>query len=84
MKFYKDNSNIVLFNKMKNNNLTYIYSNNTTVQFIKNGINHNYKNLAYIAFNTIKGFYLYGCYYGDQTKFTKSSWRKFTKLQVFL
>ena len=42
MKFYKDNSNIVLFNKMKNNNLTYIYSNTTTVQFIKNGINHNY------------------------------------------
>lgn len=84
MKFYKDNSNIISFKIMKNNILTYIYCNEITVKFIKNGKNHNYKNMGYINNNNIKWFYLHGKHYGNQNDFTKSSWRKFVKLQAFL
>ena len=84
MKFYKDNTNIYSFNEMNHNKLTYVYCNKITVQFIKNGKNHNFKNMGYIVNNTTKWFYLYGKYFGNQNDFTKSSWRKFAKLQAFL
>jgi hypothetical protein len=88
MKFYiynyKNNTNIDYFNKIKNNKLTSIYcSNFYYIQFFKNGLFNNDKNASYIS-GKYKEFDLNNKYYGDQDKFTKKSWRKFVKLQVFL
>jgi hypothetical protein len=82
MKFYK-NKDYYYF--IVNNNLAAIYSNthNNIIMFFKKGEAHNTKNAAYID-NIIKAFYLNGNFYGNNTDFTKQSWRKFVKMQVFL
>jgi hypothetical protein len=84
MKFYKDN-NWHLIYKIQYNKLTAIYlSHINSISFFKNGKKHNYKNAAYISYYGIEEFYLNGKDYGTNYTFTKSSWRKFVKMQVFL
>jgi predicted phosphohydrolase len=86
MKFYKDkiNGNHSYWNKIIINKLNAIYCSSFSVHFYKNGMKHNTKNPAYIRFDRYKTFYLNDKSYGNQDKFTKKSWRKFIKLQVFL
>ena len=86
MKFYKDKSNNYNFywSRIKSRKLTSIYVNIIGIIFLKNGIMHNAKNAAYICPNGHKEFYLNDKFYGYKNKFTKYSWRKFIKLQVFL
>ncbi len=85
MKFYrykykkKYSLRLINFNK-----LTVIYSDDYAVVFLKDGLRHNTKNFSYINNIGYKQFCLNGKYYGDQTKFTKYSWRRFVKLQAFL
>ena len=54
------------------------------VRFVKNGNFHDNKNAAFIATNRQKEFILNDKNYGDHTKFTKESWRRFVKLRIFL
>ncbi len=82
MKFYKDNFNWRYRDKIRRNKLTAIYINNI-IAFYKNGKLHNNKNVAYISIYGTKEFFLNDKYYRTNT-FTKHSWRKFAKLQVFL
>ena len=83
MKFYReDKSYYNYWSKTIRNKLTAIYCNNS-IYFFKNGEKHNAKNAAYIS-NTGKVFCLNNQCYGYGTNFTKQSWRKFVKLQVFL
>jgi hypothetical protein len=90
MKFYRDNKSIYYFCKIRNNKLTSIYQESyyeketSCVKFYKNGLKHNDKNAAYIGLDGYKDFCLENEEYGDEEKFTKESWRKFVKLQVFL
>ena len=86
MKFYKDTNSWTydFWNKIVNNKLTATYINSYTSIFLKNGLINNPKNVAYIRFDGYKEFWLNGKIYGDENDFTKSSWRKFTKLQAFL
>jgi hypothetical protein len=80
MKFYRD----INWNKIINNKLTAIYL-DYNIYFYKDGKIHNSKNVAYIRYdNRYKEFYLNGKLYGNQDTFTKESWRRFVKLQVFL
>jgi hypothetical protein len=85
MKFYferKQFSNY--FDRIIDNNLIAIYYDTSCIIFLKDGKEHNSKNVAYIA-DRYKHFYLNGKFYGSQ--FTKKSWRKFVrelKLQAFL
>ena len=78
-------------NKIINNKLTCSYHltsahNNISIaiEFYKNGQNHNSKNASYFNYNGFKEFSLNGKIYGYHNTFTKSSWRKFVKLQAFL
>ena len=80
MKFYKEG----YWNKIRINNLDAIYHDYYNVIFYKNGIISNSKNAAFIEINEYKEFYLNDKDYGDENSFTKKSWRKFAKLQVFL
>ena len=82
MKFYKENKYACnyFYKKIKSNNITAVYQDYITL-FYKNGKRHNAKNAADII-NDSKIFYLNGKNYGDN--FTKESWRRFVKLQVFL
>jgi len=80
MKFYLKNKNNLT--KIINNKLTVIYSCGH-IFFFKDGTYHNNKNAAYNS-NRYKEFYLDGIHYGSKNKFTKQSWRRFCKLQVFL
>ena len=85
MKFYVDKDFWNLWSKIINNKLTAILSDYyNDVLFYKNGLKHNVKNTSYIALNQSTPFYLNGEYYGNENTFTKSSWRKFAKLQAFL
>ncbi len=77
MKFYKD------FDYC-DNKLNAIYQGSDCILFYKNGKPHNIKAVAFIASNGFKEYYLDGKFYGNQRKFTKESWRRFVKLQVFL
>lgn len=52
--------------------------------FFKDGMYHNNKNAAIIYYSGYKEFYLNNKHYGNQNKFTKHLWRKFSKLQAFL
>jgi hypothetical protein len=52
------------------------------IVFFKNGYVHNPKNAIYFKGN--KEFYLNDEIYGYENEFTKQSWRKFVKMQVFL
>lgn len=84
MKFYIDKKNIISYNKIITNNLTAIYKSYDTIRFFKNGKFHNSKNVAVTNDNGFKLFYLNNKFYGNITNYSKSSWRRFTKLQVFL
>ena len=84
MKFYTENQYIyVYFNKIKKYKLTAIYH-SKSIWFFKNGESHNAKNACFVKDNIIKSFDLNGKYYGDHNLFTKQSWRRFVKMQVFL
>jgi hypothetical protein len=80
MKFYKFKSLI----KIRKLYLTAIHCDFYAITFYKNGMYHNPKNAAYIAFDGYKQFILNDKPYGDQANFTKFSWRRFVKLQAFL
>jgi hypothetical protein len=85
MKFYREKEiSSYYFGKIKNNKFNAIYSKSEYIQFFKNGIYHNTKNADYIHNDGYKEFSLNGKFYGNQDKFTKESWRKFSKLQAFL
>jgi hypothetical protein len=84
MKFYIEYSSSYYCNKICNNELTAIYYKGFAVRFYKNGIWHNNKNATFIRRDGYKEFYLNNKFYGDQNDFTKKSWRKFIKLQVFI
>mgnify|MGYP007071561290 FL=1 len=86
MKFYRDNLKAdFCWQNILDNRLTAIlldYYN--AVLFYKNGKENNTKNASYIAKSGYKQFCLNDEDYGDQTNFTKQSWRRFVKMQVFL
>ena len=87
MKFYIsiNSSTCDYLNKIINNILTAIISNKSSyVEFFKNGVLHNIKNAAIIYNNQYKNFISNNKRYGSEKDFTKESWRKFVKLQVFL
>jgi hypothetical protein len=88
MKFYRDytNYNDFYHYKIMINNLTSIYTDSYYIRFYKNGKKHNSKNFAFINKNCYgRGrYFLNGEDYGNQDNFTKQSWRRFTKLQIFL
>jgi hypothetical protein len=82
MKFYKDKTfNYWAFIIINNSNAIINYK--SEIRFFKNGLAHNSKNAA-VSYGFYKRFFLNGKNYGDQYEFTKESWRKFVKLQVFL
>ena len=55
------------------------------VYFIKKHSLHNVKNAALISkYLKVKEYYLNGNFYGNNTDFTKESWRRFCKLKAFL
>ncbi len=85
MKFYIDKKLFACWVKIIKYKLTSIYIDNAGVIFLKNGIVHNAKNAAYISKNNrCRKFYLNNKLYGYEDNFTKKSWRKFVKLQVFI
>ncbi len=85
MKFYRYNINYFFHNNIIINNLTAVYLNYYgSISFYKNGLYHNDKNLSFIDNDGYKEFCLNGKIYGNNTNFTKSSWRKFAKLKAFL
>ena len=52
--------------------------------FYKNGKFNNSKNASYIGpLPGNKEFFLNGTIYGNGNDFTKKSWRRFVKIQVF-
>ncbi len=85
MKFYKDKhkNDYYYHDNIKDNYISCIYYDGSHFIFFKNGIRHNSKNVAYIGLG-YKTFYLNDNLYGNQHDFTKESWRRFVKLQVFL
>jgi hypothetical protein len=90
MKFYKRKDDYNYWAKILKYELNAIfYEPNETnkfsfIQYFKNGKYHNNKSADYIHSNGSKYFSLNNKYYGDQTNFTKESWRRFVKLQAFL
>lgn len=87
MKFYIDKKNIISYKKIIANNLTAIYKSYDTIIFFKNGKFHSSKNAAVTYNSGFKLFYLNSKFYGNNSNivnYSKSSWRRFTKLQVFL
>ena len=83
MKFYIRKNNNYYWAKIIKYKLTSIYIDSAGIIFLKNGIVHNAKNAAYIMFKN-KSFCLNAKHYGYEDDFTKESWRRFVKLQVFL
>ena len=90
MKFYVDHykNKTYYCDKIKNNKLSAIYSYNyflssSYVQFFKNGMYHNAKNADYINYKGNKDFSLNNKFYGYKDDFTKESWRRYVKMQVF-
>jgi hypothetical protein len=84
MKFYRDKFIWKYGGKIINNKLTAIYFTEVYIEFFKNGKNHNIKNAAFIRHDGDKQFCLNDKLYGNEFNFTKKSWRKFVKLQVFI
>lgn len=72
----------IILNKKDAIYCTFIY--NHHIVFYKNGMLHNAKNASYIHNSGYKAFYLNDEYYGNHNNFTKQSWRRFVKMQVFL
>jgi hypothetical protein len=84
MKFYRQRTGPLIFwSKIKNNYITAIYVDSIAVTFYKNGNIHNLKNAADIKYNGLKSFYMDNICYSYENNFTKHSWRRFVKLQVF-
>ena len=83
MKFYNDKKFDFYRIKILKNNLTSICHNDAYICFFKNGEAHNYKNACYINILGLKQFCLNNMSYGYNNDFTKKSWRRFVKLQVF-
>jgi hypothetical protein len=83
MKFYRDKQSWDYWVKITNNKLNAIYFDIGT-WFFKNGKLNNAKNAAYNQNDEYKEFTLNDECYGDETNFTKQSWRKFARLQAFL
>ena len=83
MKFYKYKSSKKYLDIIIVNKLNAIYLDRGIILFYRNGIVHNAKNAAYIMFKN-KSFCLNAKHYGYEDDFTKESWRRFVKLQVFL
>jgi hypothetical protein len=85
MKFYKDNdyyNNYWLL--ILDKKLNAIYNSLHYVVFFKNGKYNNTKNAAYIRYSGSKDFCLNAKYYGTEYEFTKQSWRRLVKMQVFI
>jgi hypothetical protein len=82
MKFYRV-TNYIYWSKFINSKLNAIYC-DANIRFLKNGKHHNTKNAAFINYKGDKQFILNGKFYGNQINFTKESWRRFVKLNVFL
>jgi hypothetical protein len=89
MKFYKEKLRNYTYRMLCINKLTAIINSKNKVNyvdcvyFLKNGKFHNSKNATYTDNNRCKSFYLNNKFYGNQKDFTKKSWRKFVKLQIF-
>ena len=83
MKFYNDKGNSYYWCIIFDNKLTAIHSDYCGIRFFKNGLYHNTKNADYIDNYGYKDFSLNNKSYGDEDDFTKESWRRFVKLQVF-
>jgi hypothetical protein len=87
MKFYRDRdiNNNYYHNKICDNNLSacYLDSEDEEILFFNNGYIHNFKNAAYVT-KGFKSFYLNGYFCDTSWYFTKESWRRFVKLQVFI
>ncbi len=82
MNFYRDRFNSYYWGKVYYKKITAIYQSALgVILFFKNGLRHN--NIAY-NYNGYKEFYLNGIRYGNESDFTKESWRRFCKLKVFL
>ncbi len=84
MKFYKSKENNSYSIKIIINKLSALYCDSNIVNFCKNGKLHNDINASLISKNGYKEFYLNGEYYGNKNNFTKKSWRRRVKMQVFL
>ena len=86
MKFYNGKNNRYYWGIIYDNKLTAIHFDSTyySVEFCKNGELHNIKNAAYIDNSGYKEFYLNDKCYFFRNDFTKESWRRFVKTQVFL
>jgi hypothetical protein len=83
MKFYRDS--YFSWNKVTSNKLNCICQNLLKfIYFFKNGKLSNTKNAAHIAEYGYKEFWLNDKIYGYENDFTKQSWRKVIKLQVFI
>ena len=93
MKFYRDKYaeyDLVAafddkyYSQINDKQLNAIYHNPIKVEFLKNGLDYNTKNAAIVYINGYKRYCLHDIIYGDSTKFTKQSWRRFVKLQILL
>ena len=84
MKFYKKTARYLFDGILSSEKSTCIYSTYYSVKFYKNGELHNIKNAAYIDNSGYKEFYLNDKCYFFRDDFTKESWRRFVKTQVFL
>ena len=87
MKFYKYKINKEYISKIICNKLSAIHYEYNSVRFYKNGELHNSKNAAMINQGELdvgKAFYLNDIWRGSKSSFTKESWQRFVKMQVFL
>ena len=83
MKFYTYKYGFNFWNKIRVMKLNAIYGSCFIAIFFKNGKEHNNKNASYVDKNA-KSIYLNGKCYGYKDNFTKQSWQRFVKMQVFL
>ncbi len=83
MKFYNDKINSYYWSIIFDNKLSTIHCDYYGIRFYKNGKDHNSKNAAYISKYGSKQFCLNNMSYGCKNDFTKETWRRFVKLQVF-
>ena len=85
MKFYRDKNYYHTYSLLiSDKKISAIYNSPYYVGFFKNGKYNNTKNAAYIRCSGSKDFCLNDEYYGDLNDFTKKSWRRLVKMQVFI
>jgi hypothetical protein len=82
MKFYNGNNNLYYWGIISK--LNAIHCDSYAIRFYKNGFHNNYKNASVIKYNEYKQFWINSEFYGTNNDFTKQSWRRFVKMQVFL